>query len=215
VGLPVRATSVATVTVRPELVLRGFRLRPRRSLLMADDVCLLAGVRVTTRARTAVDLLALLPWSDARNLWAWLVTRRLLDLTALLAATKSRTHLVGTPQLRRLAETAVTGSLSEAEDLFHHLMHAARLDGWTPNATITVDGRILGVADVLFEAAKVVVEIDGWAAHRDRQAFQRDRTRQNGLVAAGYLVLRFTWEDLSVRPAYVVATVRAALARIS
>jgi very-short-patch-repair endonuclease len=38
----------------------------------------------------------------------------------------------------------------------------------------------------------LVIEVDGWAYHRTPDRFQRDRERQNRLVAAGWTVLRFT-----------------------
>ena len=55
------------------------------------------------------------------------------------------------------------------------------------------------------------MEIDGWSAHSDRESFERDRRRQNALVNAGYVVLRFTWRDLKDRPDDVVAEMTAAL----
>jgi very-short-patch-repair endonuclease len=56
-----------------------------------------------------------------------------------------------------------------------------------------------------------VIEIDGWAFHSDQERFQRDRSRQNRLVAAGWTVLRFTWSDLKDRPEAFVAAIRTAL----
>jgi very-short-patch-repair endonuclease len=61
---------------------------------------------------------------------------------------------------------------------------------------------------VVFASAKLVVEVDGLAFHVTPERFQRDRQRQNRLVAAGWTVLRFTWMDLTERPSYVVASVR-------
>ena len=45
--------------------------------------------------------------------------------------------------------------------------------------------------------------------------FQRDRTKSNELVRRGWTVLRFTWTDLVERPARVVATITATLARLA
>jgi very-short-patch-repair endonuclease len=45
--------------------------------------------------------------------------------------------------------------------------------------------------------------------------FQRDRRRQNRLIAAGWTVLRFTWWDLTERPDDVLAQIRAAVARLA
>jgi very-short-patch-repair endonuclease len=50
------------------------------------------------------------------------------------------------------------------------------------------------------------------AYHSGDDRFQRDRTKQNALIAAGWRVLRFTWIDISDRPAYVLAQVGHLLA---
>ena len=55
------------------------------------------------------------------------------------------------------------------------------------------------------------VEVDGWAWHHQAERFQRHRTRQNALVNDGWLVLRFTWHDLTARPDQVLADIRRAL----
>jgi very-short-patch-repair endonuclease len=59
-----------------------------------------------------------------------------------------------------------------------------------------------------------VVEFDG-DLHRDRPVFVDDLRRQNGLVLAGWTVLRFSSADVLGRPAWVVAVVRRALAAAS
>jgi very-short-patch-repair endonuclease len=56
----------------------------------------------------------------------------------------------------------------------------------------------------------VVCEVDGYEHHSGREAFTRDRERQNALVLAGWTVLRFTWEMLADEGA-VVDAVRAAV----
>lgn len=71
---------------------------------------------------------------------------------------------------------------------------------------------MIAVVDLLFEQRRVVVEVDGWRSHRSHDAFVSDRRRQNKLVAAGYQVLRFTWDDLVNDPDDVVRQVLAAVA---
>jgi very-short-patch-repair endonuclease len=66
--------------------------------------------------------------------------------------------------------------------------------------------------DLAFTEAKVAVEVDGWAWHVDVDRFRADRRKGNALANAGWTVLRFTWHDLTARPGYVVAEIRAALA---
>jgi very-short-patch-repair endonuclease len=55
---------------------------------------------------------------------------------------------------------------------------------------------------------KLIVEIDGFAYHGDRDAFERDRQRLNILTAAGWTVLRFTWRQIHDDPAAVVAQIK-------
>ena len=57
---------------------------------------------------------------------------------------------------------------------------------------------------------RLAIEVDGFEHHSSPDAFQRDRTRQNRLVALGWTVLRFTWEDVVKRPAMVAQTIRDA-----
>jgi very-short-patch-repair endonuclease len=55
----------------------------------------------------------------------------------------------------------------------------------------------------------LVVELDGFAYHSDRDRYRTDRRRTNGLVARGYRVLRFSYEDVMCHLADVVALVVA------
>jgi very-short-patch-repair endonuclease len=212
-GLPVDPAGAGTATVPHAQGLRACGLRVYRSPLAADDIGQVGGLPVTSEARTMLDLLAQLSWDEARSLWSWLVTRRRMDLASLESGLLRRSGLVGTPQLRRLVAVGRTGSLSAAEDRFHELLGRAGIRGWTANVPIQVDGRVIAVVDVLFTSARLVVEIDGYRVHSSRDTFQRDRRRQNQLIAAGYTVLRFTWQDLEQRPRAVVAEVVAALQR--
>jgi very-short-patch-repair endonuclease len=59
---------------------------------------------------------------------------------------------------------------------------------------------------------KLVVEVDGYAFHAGRRAFERDRRRDAALAALGYTVVRVTWRQLVDAPHAVVARIAAALA---
>jgi very-short-patch-repair endonuclease len=91
------------------------------------------------------------------------------------------------------------------------LLRRSGVTGGQANIEIRDSRGVIGVADVAFKAARLVVELDGWAFHTTPERFQRDRERQNRLVAAGWTVLRFTWRDLIERPDYVMASVRRML----
>ncbi len=79
-----------------------------------------------------------------------------------------------------------------------------------PAGQAQVEGRRV---DFVWQAQRVVVELDGGRAHRTDDAFQRDRSNTNALQLAGYVVLRFTWADVTRRPGHVARSVRDALWR--
>jgi very-short-patch-repair endonuclease len=58
----------------------------------------------------------------------------------------------------------------------------------------------------------VIVETDGWRFHGTRTAFERDRRRTTRLQLAGWIVVRFTYDDVVRHPGYVVASLWRLLA---
>ena len=60
---------------------------------------------------------------------------------------------------------------------------------------------------------RLVVEVDGYAFHSHREAFERDRHRDAELQAAGYRVLRVTWRRIASEPESLLVTLAQALAR--
>ncbi|MFI7587455.1 DUF559 domain-containing protein [Spongisporangium articulatum] len=159
------------------------------------------GIPVTNRPRAAIDCLTVLPRDRAIDLWGWLATRGVLDRSQLAAAARARFGRDGTPNLLALLALTRTGAASVAEHRLHDLLRRSRITGWEANEPVRVAGVMVAVAGVLFAAERIVVEVDGWAAHGGRNAFVHDRRRQNALVNAGYRVLRFTWDDLVNRRA--------------
>lgn len=65
--------------------------------------------------------------------------------------------------------------------------------------------------DLAWPAVRLLIEVDGWDTHGSREAFQADRRRDAMMVAMGWRVLRFTWDDIVNRPDYVLTTIRRAL----
>ena len=55
--------------------------------------------------------------------------------------------------------------------------------------------------------------MDGFTYHASRAAFERDRLRDAELHAAGYRVMRVTWQQIEGRPEALVARLAGALAR--
>jgi len=114
----------------------------------------------------------------------------------------------GGRRARSVVAAAADGAASHAERVLLRALRAAGVTGLVPNARV---GR--WVLDIAFPDAMVAVEVDGWAHHHAGDRFQRDRTRQNALVLAGWTVLRFTWRDVDERIEGVVAEICAAVGR--
>ncbi|HEX4011207.1 MAG TPA: hypothetical protein VHX62_14405 [Solirubrobacteraceae bacterium] len=55
-------------------------------------------------------------------------------------------------------------------------------------------------ADAVFERHRLIVELDGWDFHRDRDAFERDRERDANALADGWVTLRITQVRLHGAP---------------
>jgi very-short-patch-repair endonuclease len=178
----------------------------RREVLAID------GALVTGAVRTVLDCLCLLPEVEGLDLLDRALQRRLFSLNDLSERTRHQVGRRGAPKLARLIGTAAGGARFAAERQLVALLRRSKVVGWAPNAPIRVADRVVAVGDVVFERARLVVEVDGLAFHITPERFQRDRIRQNLLVTAGWTVLRFTWRDLVERPSYVIGTIRRQLA---
>jgi very-short-patch-repair endonuclease len=77
---------------------------------------------------------------------------------------------------------------------------------------VKVDGRRF-VLDLAYPDERIAMEVDGFDVHRTRSAFDADRSRQNLLVLAGWLLLRFTSRSTNIE--IVDATRHALFARSS
>ena len=72
--------------------------------------------------------------------------------------------------------------------------------------------QFLGRCDLVDERLRIVLEADSFAWHGDRAALHRDTRRYNQLVAHGWLVLRFSWEDVVLHPLAVEEVLRLVVA---
>lgn len=163
--------------------------RVRRRDLKPDDIIEHNGLRVTTLPLTVVE--AAVRKGGGPQLMDQALQLH-TDLPKLWAAHLRNKGRWGSPRARMLLQASKEGTRSAAERLFARLLRQAGITGWKANQ------KLLGwEVDFLFEDAKVVIEIDGFAYHSDPEAFQRDRIKQNALVRARYQVLRYTWIDLN------------------
>ena len=198
------APETTEVTVPRSARLRrhaGTRLRRRD--LAPTDVVERNGLRVTALPLTIVEAAA------RRGGGAELMDsalQRHVELPQLWRAHTRNKGRHGSPTARRLLQAASDGARSDAERMLIRLLRAAKISGWRANYPVCGY-----VVDVAFPKQKVAIEVDGWAFHHDRTAFQNDRARQNRISLNGWQVLRFTWLDLTEYPHRVIAEIAAAV----
>jgi very-short-patch-repair endonuclease len=184
-----------------------------RDPLAKADICRADGIPITDAGRTVFDCLRLLPEDAALRVMDRAIQQGWTHYGEMVRRLRDHAGRRGAPRLVRLIRAMAGGAHSAAERRAVTLLRSAGITGWTANAEIRDSTGLIGYGDLVFTAARLVVELDGWAFHSDLDRFQRDRTRQNRLVAAGWTVLRFTWTDLHDRPDSVIATIRVALER--
>jgi hypothetical protein len=187
------------VTVRTDRRLRGIVVH-RNRLITDRDVRTHYGLKVTSPALTILDLAASHELSDAaleRAIDDLRMPRRFLTLEQLEEVVGRFPYHRGTRRLRRLlgiAQPEPTRSGWEQEWSGFAARHG--LPPYVMN--VVVGGRRV---DVLFEAARVAVEMDGWEAHRSYAAFVADRDGDADLLAKqGIVTVRLTREHFRRRP---------------
>jgi very-short-patch-repair endonuclease/predicted transcriptional regulator of viral defense system len=181
-------------------------VRTRR--LHATEWGLVLGLRVTTPARTLLDLAVELGRrGDTRRL-EQLVARaldeKLCTESDVAAVVRRHPRARGAGLLRLVLGDGHPPALSrsEAEERLRQQLVAGGLPVWRQNA------RVAGhEVDFLWAQQRLVVEVDGYAWHSSRNRFAGDRARDAALTAAGYVVLRFTWQQVDRTPMGVVARI--------
>ena len=121
-------------------------------------------------------------------------------------------RLPGLASLRGLLADARTGSQSHLEILGLRALLAAGLPQPVLQYEIALGPRFLHV-DAAWPEARLAVEFDGAAFHAGHDDWQRDLRRDAALAALGWVVLRFSFADVTERPAYCGAQVAAAYRR--
>jgi very-short-patch-repair endonuclease len=173
------------------------------------DVIVVDGLRVTTPARTLLDLASVLDHAALDRALGEAQVLKLVTEAGLRAQLRRHPSHHGARALARALGTAAP-TRSELERRFLSIIDRAGLPRPRTNVRI---GRF--EVDAFWPDERVIVEADGWASHGPRPAFERDRARDAELHARGYVVLRFTWRQITEEPLLVAATIARVLSNRS
>lgn len=177
------------------------------------------GLRITDPVRTVIDLGLVLPLWSVRDALSRGLTTHLLTISQVetLRDALGRKGRNGTGVVRELLDERLLTAGDEESLLEKRFFDLVRHHD-VPRPVIQYEvwhaGRFIARVDAAYPELKLAIEVDGYRHHSSPDAFQRDRTRQNRLVALGWTVLRFTWADVVQRPAMVAQTIREAVNRL-
>ena len=187
--------------------------RPRDILVHRAEVppehrCIVEGIPVTTPARTLIDLADVLTRRGLERAIDEAEYLR-LDLKGLRCIPGRHGAGVLAGVLARHAAGS-TRTRSELEERFLALCGSHFLT--RPETNAHVSGYEV---DFVWRRPRLIVELDGHAAHRTRRAFEADRARDSELTASGYRVMRFTHRRVEGEPAVVADELRRAGAPVA
>ena len=198
-----RPRKIEVSTPRRIRSIRGIIVHQRRKL----DRAWHKRMPVTSFTQTLLDYATEASRSELRRALAVADYRGILDVAAIESALKRGGP--GSAKLRRALENhqprlAKANSGGEVELL--ELCEAggialpelnAKVAGWT--------------VDALFREERVVVELDGWRNHRSPAQLKRDHQKDLELRAAGFVVLRYSYEQITTQRDQVIAELRKIL----
>jgi very-short-patch-repair endonuclease len=181
----------------------------RAKLIDPRDVTVYRNIPLSTPAFTLLEIATDLTYAEFERAFDDALTIPVMGLWH--AEDVLRRHR-GRRGVRLFAEFAqpehgVEVTRSKAEQIMKGL---ARKGGLPAPLINLRRGRI--IPDFIWRPEKVVVEIDGYQTHGTRRAFENDRARDAALAAKGWIVLRFTWRQLTKHPELVLVQLAQVLA---
>ena len=156
---------------------------------------------VTTKARTLVDCLTALGFDEALAIADSALRHDDITREEVLHLTE-RLRGPGSAQARRVAPLATGRSANPFESVLRAITLSVPGVVFEPQVPIDlVSGTVH--PDLTDRRLGIVAEADSFSWHGDRRSLWRDCRRYNRLVLAGWVVLRFVWEDVILHPDYV------------
>lgn len=185
-----------------------------RSVLPPDEVAERAGFPVTTVARTIVDLAAIRPLHEVRKAVDEAERLRLGDTLSLADVVARYPGKRGIRKVRAiLAEGRIGADVTreELEERFLRFIRRSKLPRPRTNQLVDTARRTYE-CDCVWQQQRLIVELDGYASHGTRRAYESDRERDRALSVAGWRTVRITWRQLHDDPEAVRRDLEALLA---
>jgi very-short-patch-repair endonuclease len=167
---------------------------------------------VTDALRTVVDCARTCPIPQALAIADTAVRTALITAAELRQATAALRG-TGAVAARQVAAWVDARAASPLESALRGLLLVNGFRQFDPQLAVVHEGRRVAIVDLGDRKSGLLLEADSFLWHGQRASLERDARRYDELVSRGFLVLRFTWEQVLGDPAWVLAMVRRALAR--
>jgi hypothetical protein len=201
-GRPIHVSS-STRHVRQGLVIH-------RGNIHEEDRARVDEIPVTSISRTLLDLAEVVDAQRLARIFEEADRLRLLELRAVERACDRGRGRRGVAAVRKLIAAAREPETpgSPLEQRFAEFCQEVGVPLPVFNTTV------LGFqVDALWPRARLMVELDGYASHRHRAAFERDRTRDALMQVADYRIIRLTHRRLDEEKENVERELRSLLGR--
>ncbi len=173
----------------------------RSVTLTPADITTVDGIPVTTVARTALDLAAVVHRRAVERALDQAEILEVYDLRAFADQLARNPHHPGAGTLRAILATHTAGTTatwSELEELCLEATRVAAVEAPEVNAWVDPgDGEPAVRVDFVWRRQRVAVEVDGYRFHRSRGALENDTRRDQRLTLAGWRPLRVTYRQLT------------------
>lgn len=182
----------------------GCEVDVKRRSFCAEDLAEVDGVPVAGKELSVLGAVASV--DDPADFVERLLFRNEVTVASLADSLERNRGMHGLGPAWKLITLLDSDTQGKAERLFRELLVEHEITGCVQQYGF--QGWLL---DFAWPELKVVVEIDGFAYHRDHKAFRRDMNKRNALTLNGWLVLNFSYHDVADDPLGCLETLAAAL----
>ena len=176
-----------------------------------DEICVIDGIRVTTPARTALELACRYPVGTAVAAIDALAQATRLKVADIELAADRHPGRHGLSRARVALELVDPGAESPRETSLRLLLIRARFPRPATQIPIYNEyGVLIAEVDLGWPDLKIAVEYEGDHHRTNRRQFRKDIRRIDALIEQGWIVIRVTVEDTE---GGIIRRVEAAFAR--
>jgi hypothetical protein len=184
-----------------------------RYLTEMRDTTVLHCIPTTSATRTIIDLSSVATMQEIEIALDDACHRGLTTTTRVANEMDRMQRLIGTGRIRSVLELKVAdGAPAESplESRTAMILRSSGLPLPTPQFEVFDGATFVGRVDFAWPDHRVVLEVDGFSVHGDRQAWDRDLERRSRLATAGWRVHHVTHSRLA-HPVGIIAELRRSL----